>query len=135
MISERIGRSATASRISGEAPPPPGAVLPEYLLGSAAYRSLSVHARCLLVEIRRQFDGKNNGSIVMPTRTAADLLGCTSATAVKAFADLQDRGFVVMEGQDGGLSGRVSSWSLTDLPMPGKPATNAFLRWRAKAAA
>lgn len=112
-----------------------GVLLPETLLSSAAYRSLSPYARSLLVELRRRHNGTNNGRIALTRRHAADLLGCTSAVAVRAFADLQDRGFIVRTGEDGGLSGRASAWALTDLPMPGQPATRDFLRWRAKEAA
>ena len=66
----------------------------EWMLASSAYRSLSCYARCLLVELYRRYNGGNNGEISMSVREAAELLGCNKDTALKAFRELEERGFI-----------------------------------------
>jgi hypothetical protein len=65
------------------------------MLTSSAYRSLSANARALLVELIMLYDGKNNGSLYLSVRDAADRIGVADLSAAsKAFDALQKLGFI-----------------------------------------
>ena len=65
-----------------------------WLLESPAYRHLSCYGRALLIEIIYRHNGENNGFVIMSVREAADRLGVAFNTALKALAELQDKGFI-----------------------------------------
>ena len=72
-------------------------MLPHRVLKSAAYASLGLAARSLLQELVMIYTGTNNGSLWMSARDATARLGFSDfRPALRAFADLQDRGFVSM---------------------------------------
>ena len=103
----------------------------EWMLASAAYRSLSCHARCLLIELGRRHSGDNNGDIPMSVREAADLLGAAINTARGAFSQLEDKGFIRLsaKGTFRLKSRHSTTWELTEWPRDGKLATKDFMRW------
>src|SRR5687768_10547424 len=89
------------------------------ILKSAAYASLDLTARALLQELVMIYNGDNNGSLWLGTRDARDRLGLADSHPVlRAFADVQDRGFVTM-AKDGHFSvkaadtSRARCWRLT----------------------
>ena len=117
------------------------------LLNSPAYRALSTAARALLVELAMLDNGRNNGSLYLSVRDAAGRLGMADLSAVcKAFAELQELGFVEMTGSasfhvKAAEKSRARCWRLTWLAGPGrkgpsmaftncqpKPGTNAHKR-------
>lgn len=114
----------------------------DWMLKSPAYRSLSVYARCLYLEIRRRYNGSNNGAISMAFREAMELVGCSNRPLLTAFAELQEKGFIrpVVKGAfswkarvDG--KNRATTWLLTefkaDFPAPSVTAGKDFMRWSA----
>ncbi|WAJ30965.1 hypothetical protein [Antarcticirhabdus aurantiaca] len=114
----------------------------DWMLSSPAYRSLSVYARCLYTEIRRRYNGSNNGAISMAFREAMELVGCSNRPLLAAFAELQEKGFVraVQKGAfdwktraDG--KSRATTWLITefkaDHPTPSITAAKDFMRWSA----
>ena len=66
-------------------------------MDSAAYRDLNANARAIYTEIKRRYNGTNNGFIVYSVRQAADELKIGKTTAAKGFTDLQSHGFIVAE--------------------------------------
>lgn len=80
---------------------------------SAAYYSLSVYARCALIELIDRFNGCNNGMIGLGVRELADELQCSHGTAVNAFRELDDAGLAhpVTLGRYPGK--RATEWRLT----------------------
>ena len=107
----------------------------EFMLASPAYRSLSLAGRCLLTEMYRLFNGENNGTLYLSVRTAATLLDVNPKTALKAFHEIEQRGFV-RPAQRGAFSLKVrhaTSWVLTEFEHAGQVATKDFMRWRADA--
>jgi hypothetical protein len=68
--------------------------LPEWLLSSAAWRSLKPGPRALYVELKRRYKGSNNGNIRLSHRDAATLLGVHRNTVGAWFAELEDKGFI-----------------------------------------
>ena len=66
------------------------------LLQSPAYRALSCTARALLVELAMLHNGENNGALYLSVRDATARLGLSDLEAAsKAFAELEDMGFIV----------------------------------------
>jgi hypothetical protein len=106
-----------------------------WLLKSAAYCSLSVGARALLVEFYALYYGLNNGELFLSVREAARRLGCSSNFAAKCIAELCDRGFV-RPHRLGGFNmksearrGTATCWVLTEFPLGNALATKDFMRW------
>ena len=110
--------------------------LPEYLQASEAWASLKPGPRALYVELKRRFNGKNNGEIFLSHRDAARALNVTRNTVTGYFSDLTDRGFIRLTvGPHLGPSGigKASKWALEEEPTrDGKPAGKAFVTWRQK---
>jgi hypothetical protein len=105
----------------------------QYLLGSAAWKSLNATARAVYVHMAMKYYGSNNGRIGYSVRAATEELKIGLATVSRALADLQDRGFIVLMKR-GAFSLKVrhaSEWRLTDLVcnVTGDLPTKDFMRW------
>jgi hypothetical protein len=69
--------------------------LPHVVLDSAAYRNLSHTARSLLVDTARQYNGKNNGRLVVTPKYLAPL-GWNSADVIqRAKVELLNSGLLI----------------------------------------
>lgn len=68
-----------------------------WVLGSEAWQSLNPNARAAYIELASKYAGvgSNNGRIGCSVRQIANALHIGKATAQKALADLQERGFIV----------------------------------------
>ena len=100
---------------------------------SAAYLSLKPESRCVLQEVRRRFNGYNNGEIPLSCREAAELCNIGKTTAADAFTDLQAKGFIrIVEesgfNQKGGRRSR--RWRLTEEGYNGQPPSNEWRSWK-----
>ncbi len=111
---------------------------------SAAWLSLGGPAIKIYVELRlrwRHKDGSNNGQLFCSLRECEELLGIGRPTAVRAYAELEAKRFIVRtrQGEAGrlpasgtaanggtGYSRKATLWALTDEPLNGQPATYAF---------
>lgn len=104
----------------------------EWMLASAAYRNLPCYARCLLTELGRRYNGTNNGDIPMSIREAAGLLRTGKDQATKAFADLQDRGFIKqnVKGCFTLKARHATTWVLTEYRLNDQPPTKEFMKWK-----
>ncbi|UDF28474.1 UNVERIFIED_ORG: hypothetical protein LHK14_13245 [Roseateles sp. XES5] len=115
----------------------------EWFMRSAAWHHASVYEKALYVEIKRRYDGKNNGDIPMSHREAAGLLGCSNKPIAAAFAGLQEKGFLKASikgsfdwkvAKAGKNFGRCTRWELTELPrdLPTRVLSGGskdFMRW------
>lgn len=108
--------------------------LSEYLQASAAWATMKPGPRALYVELRRRYNGANNGDIFLSHRDAALALNVHRNTATEYFADLVERGFIRMTvGPHLGPSGigQASKWALEDeATMDGKAALKTFQSWK-----
>lgn len=108
--------------------------LPEWLQASEAWATLRPGPRALYIELKRRFNGSNNGQIILSHRDAAKALSAHRNTVGPWFEELTARGFIRMTqaphlGPSG--VGRASIWALEELATPdGRPAGKAFMRWR-----
>jgi hypothetical protein len=109
--------------------------LSHFMLTSAAWKSLDPVARALFVELAQRYNGFNNGHIGLGLREAARALKVKPHTVGKAFAALQDRGFVAMT-QDSGFDHKrlAREWRITIFPTgdcraPTAPPTHDYVHW------
>ncbi len=109
------------------------------VMQTPAWVALSSTAKALYVLIKLEWRGpnaNNNGSIQFSCRQAATALGIEPNTAMRAFRDLQAKGFLVMKematlGSDGDARG--PSYEITEIEMPGKPkgsGRDLFRQWQ-----
>lgn len=117
----------------------------EWMMKSPAWQSLDVFGRCVYIELRRRFNGKNNGAIVASTRELCAALNCSDKPVTRALRELQDRGFIiaVQKGSfnwktriDDNAKHRASVWLLTELPQDEPERTMTarkdFMQWKPK---
>lgn len=115
-------------------------MLPHGIMESAAYASLDLTARCLLAELIYLYRGDNNGAIYLSAADAAARLGQADKRPVlRAFGDLQDRGFITL-AKDAHFAVKASDtsrarcWRLTWLfwpECPQKTKRSATNEWQA----
>lgn len=110
--------------------------LPEWLQASEAWATMKPGPRALYIEMKRRFNGRNNGAIILSHRDAAKALNVNRNTVGAYFEELQARGFIWMtQGPYLGPSGigQASVWALAEEMTPDmKPARKTFMQWRAK---
>jgi hypothetical protein len=108
--------------------------LPEWLQRTEAWATMAPGPRVLYVELKRRFNGSNNGHIILSHRDAANALNVHRNTVGPWFRELEARGFVAMMqrphlGPSG--IGQAAHWRLTEYPSDDmKPATKDFTRWK-----
>ena len=110
------------------------APLPYGLLKSDAWRSLSGPALKVFLELHTRFNGSNNGKLILSYSEASDTLHMGRASVRRAFEDLVDKGFVVLEREGNWYHRRAHEWRITTKPVQrskGKElATNDWHRYR-----
>src|SRR4051794_34133621 len=111
-------------------------ILHYWMLESPAWQSLSPAARALYLVIRKHFNGHNNGQIHLSRDLLMHELGVGSEHTSTARDQLLERGFLKITSQGGfdykagARAGRAHTYELTELEMPGRPASKEFMSWR-----
>jgi hypothetical protein len=104
-----------------------------WMLDSPAYLSLSCQARAVLVEIARGHDGMNNGRLGLSVRRASERCNIARGTAQRAFAELQERGFIdcMTKGAFSRKTPHASEWRLTwwSCDVTGELPSKKFMSW------
>ena len=102
-----------------------------HLATSDAWRSLSGPAVKVYVELRSRYNGGNNGDLSLSYSEAADLLALGKSTISRAFAELQEKGFIEKTAEGQWYGRKAATWMATDKPgKKGEPASNAWQSWR-----
>lgn len=106
--------------------------LPHWVMDSPAWCHLKPGPRALYVELKRQYNGHNNGTVFLSHRDAAKRLNCGRDTVAGYFQELIAHGFIVVTrghclGPDG--QGQAAHYALTEEPHETKPATKDFMHW------
>lgn len=103
--------------------------IPKCLVDSAAYRSLSAHARSILIEIMKHMNGYNNGKIAVSHRDLRNAIGCRPQRITDGVVELMDHGMidVTVEGQ--WKTRQARQYRLTFVSTLRKAATNEYLHW------
>jgi DNA-binding transcriptional MocR family regulator len=103
------------------------------MLDSPAYLSLTCSARAVLIEIARGHDGTNNGRLGLSIRRASERCNIARGTAQRAFAELQERGFVdcMTKGAFSRKALHATEWRLTwwGCDVTGELPSKKFMSW------
>lgn len=107
--------------------------LTEWLQASEAWATMKPAPRALYIELKRLFNGSNNGSLFLSHRDAATQLNIGRDTVANYFEELMERGFLVQTrrhclGSSG--VGQAAHYALTELPLNGSPASKEFMQWK-----
>ena len=97
---------------------------------SAAWRSLSGSAMKVWIELRTRYNGRNNGDLSLSLDEAARLLKMGKATVLRAYQELEEKGFIRMVERGQWYGRLATTWEVTDKPHKGYPATNDWSSWR-----
>lgn len=108
--------------------------LMEYMQASEAWVTLPPGPRALCIELKRRFTGLNNGQLYLSHRDAAHALNVARNTVVGWFRKLEARGFMRKTcdrhlGPSG--IGQASAYALEEETRARKPASKAYMTWRA----
>src|SRR5262245_18748803 len=83
---------------------------------TAAWRSLSFGARCLYIELKKLYNGSNNGKLYLSAREAAERMPTNRMSANRWFHELEDRGFIMpaqkssFDWKSGAGEGVATTW-------------------------
>ena len=107
--------------------------LEEWVLSSNAWSSLKPAPRALYIELKRQYNGFNNGKVFLSQRDASKRLNVGRDTIARYFNELIDVGFLIETqgfclGAEG--HGKAAHYALTEYPLDEKPATKDFMKWK-----
>ena len=102
-------------------------------MGCDAWKLMSPKGRAALLELRRRFNGQNNGEITCSVREMATALNCVPVTAVKALAELQEKRWVYenVKGCFNWKTGDATTWILCNEGYKNALASKDYLRWQA----
>ena len=102
----------------------------EEMLASPAYRDLTPAARCLLEEFQRIYRPSRNGMLSISTKNAARLINVSEPTVSKAFYELVDHGFLVLNNGQLWMERKAREWRLTFEPYAnGREPSDDWLTW------
>lgn len=106
--------------------------LSHWFMDTPAWRTVAPGPRALYVELRRRFNGVNNGRITLSHREAAEALSVHRNTVGRWFDELEARGFITAQrGHCLGPAGigETTLWALDEEPLEGQPPAKRFARW------
>lgn len=123
----------------GRSTAPQWVQLTHWLLNSQAWAALTPQERVIYVELRRRYNGYNNGRIACSARDAASRCNVNKDTAARGLRRLEELGFIEL-ATPGGFSRKVrhaAEWRLTSdrCDVTGAMASKAFMRWKPETAA
>lgn len=106
----------------------------KWQLTCEAWKSLSMTARCMEMELKALYNGDNNGELFLSIREAARRLGVAANTASKAFDELVEKGFIrpYEKGSFNYKKRHATSWILTEYEYRGQLPTKDFMRWQVR---
>ncbi|UWQ14194.1 hypothetical protein K3556_14995 [Aliiroseovarius sp. M344] len=106
--------------------------LPEWVQATPAWQSLKPGPRALYVELKRRYNGRNNGEIFLSHRDAAKALNVNRNTVGGYFSELQNKGFIrLTRGHCLGPAGigQAASYALTEETLNGCSCSKEFMSW------
>ena len=110
--------------------------LQEWFQATEAWATLQPGPRALYVELKRLYNGNNNGKLFLSHRDAAEALNVHRNTVGPWFKELERRGIICMTkgphlGSEG--HGKAAQWALCEMPThDGKPSDHSFRSWTEK---
>ncbi len=113
-----------------------GTYMKRRVMETDAWRAMSPKAQVLYIWLRFEWKGSkfnNNGKIQFSCRQAACRIGIGVNAAMRAFHELQAKGFVVITrlgalGVEGAARG--PTYELTEIGLPNKAPRNLYRTWK-----
>ena len=100
------------------------------VLESEAWRWLRPISKAVYIELRRRYNGRNNGRISLSLSEAAHILKASKSSISTALKQLETHGFIKLV-KKGYFTGRMASeYALTDEQLDGHPPTREWRRWQ-----
>ena len=100
------------------------------LLESEAWRWLKPNSQAVYIELRRRFNGSNNGKISFSLAEGARILRASKTTIQTALDELEEHGFIKLVKKGRFQGRRASEYALTDEQLDGYPPTREWRRWQ-----
>ena len=100
------------------------------LIESEAWRWLKPISKAVYIELRRRYNGLNNGKISLSLSEAAHILKASKSSINKALKQLETHGFIKLI-KKGYFTGRMASeYAMTDEQLDGYPPTREWKQWQ-----
>ena len=100
------------------------------LIESEAWRWLRPISKAVYIELRRRYNGLNNGRISLSLSEAAHILKASKSSISTALKQLETHGFIKLI-KKGYFTGRMASeYALTDEQLDGYPPTREWRQWQ-----
>ena len=100
------------------------------LIESEAWRWLRPISKAVYIELKRRYNGLNNGKISLSLSEAARILKASKSSISRALKQLETHGFIKLI-KKGYFTGRMASeYALTDEQLDGYPPTREWRRWQ-----
>lgn len=103
-----------------------------WMMASAAWQDLSSGAIATYLELKRRYNGKNNGTIGLGSRGAGEAVGKSKSTAARYLLELEVHGFIKRNKISSFNQKRLTiEWCLTELrdDSTSEPASKLFMSW------
>jgi len=100
------------------------------MLHSENYRTLYPYAQQLILHMQIHWRGEK--PVAFGVREAMKVLRCDKRTAMKAFNDLQKRGFIIKVGEslfNSRTKSKARTWHLTWMPFNWLEPTKEWEKW------
>ena len=100
------------------------------LIESEAWKWLRPISKAVYIELKRRYNGLNNGKISLSLSEAAHILKASKSSISRALKQLETHGFIKLI-KKGYFTGRMASeYALTDEQLDGYPPTREWRRWQ-----
>ena len=100
------------------------------LIESEAWRWLRPISKAVYIELKRRYNGLNNGKISLSQSEAAHILKASKTSISRALKQLETHGFIKLI-KKGYFTGRMASeYALTDEQLDGYPPTREWKQWQ-----
>ena len=96
---------------------------------SDAWRSLSGQAVKVFIELHSRYNGGNNGDLSLSLDEAARMLRIGKGTAQRAFRELEEKGFIVVNKRGTWYGRRATTYRVTCKPHGPSNPTNEWKYW------
>ena len=100
------------------------------LIESQAWRWLRPISQSVYIELRRRFNGSNNGKISFSLGEGARILRASKSSIQKALVELEEHGFIKLVKKGYFTRRMASEYALTDEQLDGHPPTKEWQRWQ-----
>ena len=100
------------------------------LLESEAWRWLRPISQAVYIELRRRFNGSNNGKISFSLGEGARILRASKSSIQTALVELEEHGFIKLVKKGYFTRRMASEYALTDEQLDGYPPTREWRQWQ-----